>query len=139
MKRLALLTIVLAALVACGPRHMFSGNISGIESGQLMLVSDALISDYSSCAADFMLTGRPAFLYIADYDDYTGTSRNLYFDLEQSPYPLARNMEELETLIRTTDAAKAQATADAIGEFYGLHETGHACERVCEFIIDKLQ
>ena len=40
MKRLAFLTIALAALVACGPKHMFSGNISGIESGQLMFVSD---------------------------------------------------------------------------------------------------
>ena len=40
MKRLTLLTLALTALVACGPKHMFSGNISGIESGQLMFVSD---------------------------------------------------------------------------------------------------
>ena len=40
MKKIALLATVLAALVACGPKHMFSGNISGVESGQLLFVSD---------------------------------------------------------------------------------------------------
>ncbi|MBQ6595792.1 MAG: CDP-glycerol glycerophosphotransferase family protein [Clostridia bacterium] len=108
------------------------------EMTELLLASDALITDYSSCAADFMLTGKPAFLYIGDMDEYLRSCRNFYFDLEGSPYPLARNMEELEELIRTTDEEKARATARAIGEFYGVCETGHACESVCRYIIEKL-
>ena len=108
------------------------------EMTELLLVSDALITDYSSCAADFMLTNRPAFLYIGDMEAYQRSCRGFYFDLETSPYPLARNMDALEALIRTTDAEKARQTAEAIGRFYGICETGHACRSVCEYIIDKL-
>ena len=38
MKRVLLITTLLAALVSCGPKHMFSGTIRGIESGQLLFV-----------------------------------------------------------------------------------------------------
>lgn len=40
MKKLLFLAAAVAALAACTPKHMFSGNISGVESGQLMFVSD---------------------------------------------------------------------------------------------------
>ena len=38
MKRLVLFAAVLTALVSCGPKHMVSGTISGVESGQLYFV-----------------------------------------------------------------------------------------------------
>ena len=40
MKKLLFIAAAVAALAACTPKHMFSGNISGVESGQLMFVSD---------------------------------------------------------------------------------------------------
>lgn len=108
------------------------------EMAELLLIGDALISDYSSCTCDFTLTRRPAFLYIEDLDDYTGKDRELYFDLEKSPFLLARNMEELEALIRTTDAEKAREVAQQLDAFYKTCETGHATRSACEYIIDKL-
>jgi thiol-disulfide isomerase/thioredoxin len=41
MKRIILIMAALAALVSCGPKHMFSGNIQGVESGQLLFASDS--------------------------------------------------------------------------------------------------
>ena len=41
MKRLILWAATLAVLAACGPKAMFSGSISGVESGRLMFVSDS--------------------------------------------------------------------------------------------------
>lgn len=108
------------------------------EMAELLLIADALISDYSSCACDFTLTRRPAFLYINDIDDYVNNSRALYFDLNSSPFLLARNMDELEKLIRATDAQAARANGLALDDFFGTNETGHASEAVCQYIIGKL-
>lgn len=38
MKRIILITAALASFIACGPKHMISGTISGVESGQLYFV-----------------------------------------------------------------------------------------------------
>ncbi len=108
------------------------------EMAELLLVSDALISDYSSCTCDFTLTGRPAFLYIDDLDDYVDQNRELYFDLNESPFLLARNMDELEALIRETDAEAARKNSRTLDAFFGTSETGRATEAVCEYIIGKL-
>ena len=40
MKRLITIVAAIAVIISCGPRAMFSGSISGVESGQLMFVSD---------------------------------------------------------------------------------------------------
>jgi CDP-glycerol glycerophosphotransferase len=108
------------------------------EMAELLLISDALISDYSSCTCDFTLTGRPAFLYIDDLGDYVDNNRELYFDLEASPFLLARNMDELEKLIRETDTQAARQNSRDLNDFFGANETGSATEAVCQYIIDQL-
>ena len=40
MKRITLIAAALVTLVACGPKHMVSGTITGIESGQLFFVGN---------------------------------------------------------------------------------------------------
>lgn len=44
---------------------------------------DALITDYSSIAFDFMLTGRPVIHAPFDIDEYLAESRELYFDFQE--------------------------------------------------------
>src|SRR5678816_3948461 len=41
-----------------------------------------LVTDYSSCAIDFMLTGRPAISFAYDHDQYANSERGLFYDLE---------------------------------------------------------
>ncbi|PJK14915.1 hypothetical protein CO613_03555 [Lysobacteraceae bacterium NML07-0707] len=44
--------------------------------------SDALITDYSSCFIDYMLTGKPALSFAYDYTSYIEMERGSYYDLE---------------------------------------------------------
>lgn len=44
----------------------------------LLAISDVLITDYSSTAYDYQLTGRPIIFYVPDYDYYVGSDRGLY-------------------------------------------------------------
>lgn len=53
-----------------------------IDSNELLLISDYLITDYSSCAADYLLLDRPIFYYCFDYEQYISTDRDLYWDYE---------------------------------------------------------
>lgn len=71
----------------------------------ILLISDALITDYSSIMFDFMLTGRPAFLYANDIEEYTA-DRNFYFDLKEIPYSLATSNDELFENVGSYDEDK---------------------------------
>ena len=108
------------------------------QMSELLLVSDMLITDYSSCGGDFALLRRPLFLYCADADDYLKNSRSFYFDIEQSPFLVAHSQAELERLIDETDAEKARENCEALDRFFGTTETGHATDAVCRYIMDRM-
>ncbi len=109
------------------------------DMADLLLASDALITDYSSAAMDFALTGRPIFLYQADRDEYVAHDRRLYFDVSETPFFVARDMEELIKIIAATDADAARKNCAAIASYFGYLETGHATERACERIIQWME
>ncbi|SKB06463.1 CDP-glycerol glycerophosphotransferase family protein [Aeromicrobium choanae] len=62
----------------------------------LYRVASGLISDYSSCLVDFMLTGRPLASFAYDLDHYANRERGLFYDLERVlPGPVCRDFDEL--------------------------------------------
>ena len=109
------------------------------EMAELLLISDMLITDYSSCGCDFTLLRRPMFLYQPDVEEYLEQSRSFYFDMEDSPFLIAHNQDELEALIIDTDAEKARKNGEDLDRFFGTTETGHASEAVCRYIMERMQ
>ena len=66
----------------------------------LYRVGDALISDYSSCLVDFLLTGRPVISFAYDLEHYSTTERGLFYDLDTVvPGPVPRTFPELATAL----------------------------------------
>lgn len=100
---------------------------------ELLLVSDVLITDYSSCMFDFITTGKKCFLYASDLERYN-QERGCYFDLNELPFPLAQNIDELIKKIKTFDQSKYEAGIKNLFERVGLNETGHASEKVADYI-----
>src|SRR5699024_2446441 len=49
------------------------------NSEELLLVSDILISDYSSCYLDYTLLDRPIIHFAYDLGDYKTKDRGLYY------------------------------------------------------------
>lgn len=49
---------------------------------ELMIVSDILLSDYSSIFFDYSIMGRPMLCFAYDYDEYNA-KRGLYFDIRE--------------------------------------------------------
>ena len=109
------------------------------DMADLLLVADALITDYSSCAGDFALTGRLLLLYQPDIKDYLEKDRSLYFAMADSPYLVAHNQTELDRLIENTTSEQAKEIDQAVLDFYGNYETGHAAQAVAEEILAHLR
>lgn len=108
------------------------------DMSELLLAADMLLTDYSSCATDCCIMDKPIFMYMADYDHYLST-RACYYDPHDTPLYIAHNQTELEKLIQSTDADAARANCRALRDYYGINETGHATDAVCDYIIDKLK
>ena len=61
---------------------------------------DLLIADYSSVYSDYMLVDKPVVAFHYDYKEYSGDTRDAYFDFDEyMPEIKAMNMAELETAI----------------------------------------
>ena len=107
------------------------------DMGDLLLISDFLITDYSASAGDFALLNRPVILFQADREDYIKKDRSFYFDLDESPFMIAKNQDDLVSLIAGLDMAGVPRNCKEILDFYGAVETGRASEKVVEYIQDK--
>lgn len=62
----------------------------------LYRVADGLVSDYSSCLVDFMLTGRPLASFAYDLEHYANEEPGLFYDLDRVlPGAVCRTFDEL--------------------------------------------
>ena len=109
------------------------------DMADLLMISDMLVSDYSSCGADFAITGKMVLLYQDDIDRYTAKGRTLYFSREESPYFTASNMAEALAIIDRVTEEDIRKNSREILDFYRSFESGHACETVSKVIIDALE
>lgn len=100
---------------------------------ELMAVCDIGITDYSSWICDFVLTGRPGFIYANDLDAYKD-ERGFYYPLSSTPFPIAENNDQLEANILAFDEEKYAADKEEFLKARGSKEDGHAAERVVSLI-----
>ncbi|GAB2484991.1 CDP-glycerol glycerophosphotransferase family protein [Nocardiopsis aegyptia] len=74
------------------------------DIADLYLITDVLITDYSSVFFDFAHSGRPMLFFTYDLEHYRDTLRGFYFDLSsRAPGPLIKTSEELVKAIRDVD------------------------------------
>lgn len=100
---------------------------------ELLVVSDVLVTDYSSCMFDFATIKKPCFLYATDVERYKAERGN-YFELEELPFPVSENNEQLEQIILGFDGSTYERDLDTLFKTVGLNETGHASEKVADYI-----
>jgi len=111
------------------------------DMAELLLITDMLITDYSSSAGDFALLGRPIILFQNDREEYSKNDRTFYFNIDESPFKVVKSRAELIDKIKEMDMdmAAVQENCRDILAFYGTFETGKSSEAVVNYIISKLQ
>jgi len=124
--------------VPAGTRPGFVINVTRYpEITDLFLVSDAIITDYSSVMFDFAPTGRPMLFYTYDLEQYRDKLRGFYFDFQaEAPGPLLATSAEVVESIGDLDGVAAryrQAYAAFQAKFCPLDD-GKAAARACDRI-----
>ena len=121
----------------------FTKDFSGIDvtsyddMQELLLVSDVLITDYSSSMFDFSITTKPVFIYASDVEEYK-SDRDFYFELERLPFPLATTNEKLLVNILEFDFDSYKSKLEKFHSQIGLNETGKASSIVAKRIIREI-
>lgn len=101
---------------------------------ELMVATDAALTDYSSWIFDYLLLKRPGFIIANDLDNF-GDNRSFYYPIESTPFPIARTNEQLCQAILDFDEDEYQEKTDAFLAERGCMEDGMAAKR----IVDKMK
>jgi CDP-glycerol glycerophosphotransferase len=99
---------------------------------QLMIASDAMITDFSSVMFDYAVLDRPLVIFAPDWDVYKAV-RGVTFELPvEHPGTFVRTFDDLVGAFRSgqVDSAEAAAFRARFRERFCSLEDGHAAERV---------
>ena len=117
------------------PRYIV--NASGYPDIQeLYLACDGLVTDYSSVMFDYLITGKPCFLYVNDLAAYKA-DRNFTFDIDKLPFPRAEDNGQLEAILLGYDAQEQARRMEAFNREFGLRETGAAARRTVDYLEER--
>ncbi|WP_160725742.1 CDP-glycerol glycerophosphotransferase family protein [Bacillus sp. USDA818B3_A] len=104
---------------------------------ELYIISDLLITDYSSVFFDFLCLKRPIIFYTYDFETYRDHLRGFYFDLEkEAPGPLVKTMEQLVVAIQQA-IKEGRQPSEAIIKFHQKFchlEDGFSTKRVVKSV-----
>ena len=105
---------------------------------RLLMATDVMISDYSSCIFDAALRRIPCFTYATDFSHYKYEERGVYYEMEELPFPYAKNNDEMEQNVKAFDMEEYLKKWDAFAVRMGLNETGHAAKDIAQKMADFL-
>lgn len=121
---------------AGGTNRKIFGATEYPDMQELMVAADVGITDYSSWICDFVLTGRPGFIYAPDLSSYN-KERGFYYPLESTPFPIAENNNELEARILDFDMDEYSRKKEIFLQERGCKENGDAAKKIVEIIKEK--
>lgn len=126
--------------------NMYKFNSRILDAGQypdmqeLIVSSDILLTDYSSCMFDALIAKKKVFLLAKDLADFEKRDRKLLFNIKRDlPFTFSNNENELIANIKKYDKFKYNEQVISFERNIDLFEDGHAAERVADIILSKLQ
>lgn len=123
-------------------------NITGYEDrvkvcineniNDLYLISDLLITDYSSVMFDFAILKRPMLFYSYDMAHYKERLRGFYFDYSKVPGPIAEDEKSFYDLLAQYSSGEIFShlieQVESFAKIYTSWEQGIASKQVVELI-----
>ena len=116
----------------------FVYNVSDIDDiNELYIISDILITDYSSVFFDYANLKRPMIFYMYDLDYYRDESNGFYFDVEENlPGKIVKTDDDLiDEIIRVSKEFKYDEKYKQFNEKFNYLDDGEASKRVVETVI----
>ena len=104
------------------------------DINDLYIISDLLITDYSSVFFDYAILERPIIFYMYDYDNYKNNLRDFYIDLKELPGPIVKDEKNLVTSIKEKNN-KYKNMYSSFNKKFNPYEDGKSAERVVKEIL----
>ncbi|WP_298521768.1 CDP-glycerol glycerophosphotransferase family protein [uncultured Methanobrevibacter sp.] len=125
-------------------RDFYSGDISAKgeyidcsdypSEQELLLMSDILITDYSSIMIEFAMLQKPVVFFTYDFDSYMTNERGFYFDFRSTvPGPIVEDSNQLINTIKNKDFNEIKLSEFVKTQFDEID--GKASERVVDFLL----
>lgn len=107
------------------------------DINDLYIISDILITDYSSVFFDYANLKRPMIFHMYDLEHYRDKSNGFYFDLEEElPGKITKTDDELlKEIKRISKEFKCDTKYMKFNEKYNYLDDGQASKRIVEKII----
>lgn len=105
------------------------------DISQLISASDAIVTDYSSCAFDASFGMIPVFLYADDVNEYIRNRGQFMWKREELPFSIAEDNEQLADIIAGFDYSEYSNNIKGFMRKYGISEDGRASEKLVDFLL----
>lgn len=120
----------------------FVRDVSGVDDiNELYVVSDMLITDYSSVFFDYAILDRPILFYMYDLELYRDEMRGFYLTLEELPGEIVQKehevLEKIQELCPTGSKEAPNAVHTKFNQRFNSMNDGRASERLVEGVIKK--
>lgn len=121
--------------IAIFNKNVIDGTSFG-DAQEFLMISDVLITDYSSIMFDYMLTRRPIFLFATDYVEYI-KERDFYYDFSSLPFTLCGNNKQLMDSIYKFDNDQYHENLEEYINKIGLYQNEKSSSEIVVDIISK--
>lgn len=105
------------------------------DISELYLISDVLITDYSSVFFDYAILKRPILYFVYDYEKYGSVLRGFYLNMETDlPGPLLKTNDDVLAALHDLPALEKEygPAYQKFSQRFNDWEDGHASQRVVD-------
>lgn len=114
----------------------FIYNVSDIDDvNETYIVSDILITDYSSVFFDYANLKRPMLFYMYDFEEYKDEMRGFYIDINELPGEITKTEDELIKAIKNIKNFEYTEKYKKFNEKFNYLDDGQAAKRTVEKIM----
>lgn len=103
------------------------------EINELYVISDVLVTDYSSVFFDYAILKRPIYFYMYDLEEYAKDLRGFYLDIHKD-LPGKIYMNEESMLVDIQNGVYDYSKLSEFNLYFNNHEDGHASKRVVDIL-----
>lgn len=101
---------------------------------ELLLISDILITDYSSIMIEFALLNKPMIFFAYDLDEYLASERGFYYDFKKTvPGEIVYTSDELIDAVENVELDENRITEFLKTQFDTID--GNSSKRVVDFLL----
>lgn len=113
---------------------------AGWDIQELYLISDIMITDYSSVMFDYALLKRPMIFFAYDLENYKNTLRDFYFDMVADvPGPIIEDSHDLVYYLKDLDLNKYNEEYNEkykkFNKKFNQFDKGTACKEILDLML----